>query len=245
MLRSATSLQGFAIEALDGEVGLVYDFLFEATLWSVRHMVVRTGKLFTRRKVLIAPAAIDRPDWTAESLHVRLTTEQVERSPKVDVEQPLTREQLDLVEAYYGWPVPVGAGTLSPVPLIPTPVRAGEGEDRPETREAGGTTLRSIREVTGYHIQAVEGEVGHVDDVVLNDTDWRIPYLVIDTRNWLPGRRVLVPSHSIQTIAWEDNKVHVNLSREALEESPGFEPAALADPEFEHRLKEYYSTHLV
>ena len=44
----------------------------------------------------------------------------------------------------------------------------------------------------GYHILATDGEIGHVDDFLVDDVSWRIRYLMIDTSNWIGGRTVLV-----------------------------------------------------
>ena len=59
--------------------------------------------------------------------------------------------------------------------------------------------LRSIEAVTGYHIHASDGEIGHVEDFLIEDADWSIRYLVVDTKNWWPGKKVLISPRSVTT----------------------------------------------
>jgi hypothetical protein len=100
--------------------------------------------------------------------------------------------------------------------------------------------LRSTREVIGYHIQATDGEIGHVEDFVLNDEIWSIYYMVVDTRNWLPGREVILSTSWIEEVDWIERHVHVNLSQEAVENSPEFDPSVPVNREYEIRLYDYY-----
>jgi hypothetical protein len=94
--------------------------------------------------------------------------------------------------------------------------------------------------VIGYHIQAADGEIGHVEDFVLNDDVWTVHYIVVDTRNWLPGRKVILSTSWIEEVDWLENKVYVNLGQEAVENSPEFDPSAPVNREYEIRLYDYY-----
>jgi sporulation protein YlmC with PRC-barrel domain len=110
--------------------------------------------------------------------------------------------------------------------------RAAKDDDDPH--------LRSVREVTGYHIQGTDGEIGHVDDLIVDDTTWAIRYLVIDTRNWWLDRKVLVAPHWADRISWDVRKVYVNLKREQVKHSPEWHPDAPVNREYEARLYDYY-----
>ena len=70
--------------------------------------------------------------------------------------------------------------------------------------------------VTGYHIEATDGEIGHVDGFVVDDEAWAIRYIEVATRNWWPGKKVLVSPAWIERVSWPDSKVYAGLSREAI-----------------------------
>ena len=68
--------------------------------------------------------------------------------------------------------------------------------------------------------KATDGTLGHVADFLIDDSTWDVRYLMVDTRNWLPGRKVLVPPSAIEDIDWENRQVRVRLNREELKRSP-------------------------
>ena len=101
--------------------------------------------------------------------------------------------------------------------------------------------LRSIKEVTGYHIQAMDDDMGHVEDFIVNDKSWTIHYVVVDTRNWLPGgRKVLISPAWIESIDWPQSRMKVDLSTEQIKESPEYDPHAPVNKEYEARLYDFY-----
>ena len=75
----------------------------------------------------------------------------------------------------------------------------------------------------GYHVQATNGEIGHVEDFLVDGTAWAIVHVVIDTRNWLPGKKVLIAPQQFKKISWTERKVHMDLPREAIKNSPRFD----------------------
>jgi uncharacterized protein YrrD len=80
--------------------------------------------------------------------------------------------------------------------------------------------LHSTREVTGYHIHATDGEIGHVEDFIVDDQSWAVRFLVVDTRNWLPGKKVLLSPRWITRVEWADSSVHFDFTRESVKNSP-------------------------
>jgi hypothetical protein len=243
MLRSTKELRGYAIRASDGEIGKVHEFYFDDLAWVVRYLVVDTSRWLPGRKVLLWPGILDQPDWETQSLPVRLTKEQVENSPPISSDEPVSRQMEVDLHTYYGW-TPywrLGMPVLVPSPAVPSGklADAAEETDEGETVEAD-SHLRSTRAVIGYHIQARDEEVGHIDDFVVDDEAWYIRYLVVDTGNWLPGRKVLVVPAWAEQINWALRKVYVDLSRETIENSPEFDPSMPVNREYEARLYDYY-----
>jgi hypothetical protein len=114
--------------------------------------------------------------------------------------------------------------------------------DQPAAEEivVGEGHLRSTNEVSGYHIAATDGGVGHVQDFLVDDKSWALRYIVVDTRDWLPGRKVLVSPQWLESIHWVDEKVQVELDSEAIRNSPEFDPSVPVDRRYEIALYNYY-----
>ncbi len=129
------------------------------------------------------------------------------------------------------------AKEVLPASLFVRQEQAGQPEPAPE---AGTHVLRSADEVMGYHIEALDDAIGHVEDFIVDDESWKLRYIVVDTRNWLPGRKVLVAPDWIDSIRWVDQMVAVSLSREEISESPEFDPTVPINREYETRLYDYY-----
>ncbi|MBN1584478.1 MAG: PRC-barrel domain-containing protein, partial [Anaerolineae bacterium] len=116
--------------------------------------------------------------------------------------------------------------------------RAGMlNEPAPET---GDRYLRSAREIIGYHIAATDGEIGHVEDLFIDEDSWNIQYFLVDTSNWLGGRHVLIAIDWIERVGWTDKMVHINLTREKIKDSPEYEPGPPLRRDYEMRLYDYY-----
>jgi sporulation protein YlmC with PRC-barrel domain len=249
MLRSMNELYGYTIRATDDTIGSVHDFLCDDREWKVRYLVVDTGNWLPGRKVLIAPEALSKPDWASMTLPVNLTKDQVKDSPDVDTEKPVSRQQEDALRRYYDWPLywggfagPAGTGGYWPTTADTEPVQQSvERTGTTAVHEAPADThLRSAQEVSGYHIQAADGDIGHVDDFILDDDHWTIRYLVVDTRNWLPGRKVVLAPDWVDAVDWNERKVHVSLTKDGVKSSPEFDPEAPVNRQYEETLYDYY-----
>jgi len=242
MLRSLKSLHSFSIAARDGDIGKLYDFFFDDDFWVVRYLVADTGHWLPGRKVLLSPYVTGRAAWDEFRVPADLTREQVKSSPDIDTAKPVSRRRQFELYQYYSWPAHWAGGGVWPNPVAPLPPQPTavprEGE---EEREAGDPHLRSFREITGYHIQASDGGIGHVDDFIVEDEVWEIRYLVVDTRNWIPGRKVLIsPEWVVGPISWSQRQVKVFMTKDDIRSSPPFDPEAAVNREYEVRLYDYY-----
>jgi hypothetical protein len=241
MLRSIESLTGYKIQAQDGDMGKVKEFLFDDETWTLRYLVVDTGSWLSGRKVLLSPLdTLSTPDWASRTFPVGLTKEQVKDSPDINVDKPVSRQhQLDL-HRYYGWPMYWAPVSPTGVPLVtPTPSQI-EKEKAASAEEKGDPHLRSTKEVVGYNINATDGEIGHVEDFIVDDVPWVIRYMVVDTGNWWPGRKVLVAPAWITKVSWSDELVDVDMSKESIKNSPEYNPSAPINKEYEVRLYDFY-----
>lgn len=249
MLRSLTDLFGFAIKATDGHIGRVHDFYFDDQHWTVRYLVADTGGWLSGRLILISPVALKAPDWDARTFPVSLTRPQVEDSPSILSDMPVSRQHEIQLHRHYGWPTYWGGGMvtgeiLAFYPELVAMSRVSDKhpseEDAARSEEGGDPHLRSVREVTGYHVQATDGEIGHVDDFLVDDEDWGIHYIVADTHNLLPGKRVLLSPRWIEQVNWDESKAHVTVSRHKVKEAPEYHSGVTVDRRHEETLYDHY-----
>ena len=223
----AKQLYGTKIAAQDGHIGSVNDLYFDDQAWTVRYLVIDTGKWLPGRKVLIVPAAI-LPPWHGEAeLPVKLTMDQIKSGPDIDSAQPVSRQAEELLHSHYGWSPYWYAGLPGEPPpsLAPSPLE--ERRDAALAAEStGGHHLRSTKEVQGYDVRATDGDIGHIEDFVLDDDCSRILFLTMDLDEWIAGKQVLVSPRSVSRIDWATSGVEVEVSRQALKTSQEYKPAA-------------------
>ena len=239
MLIKAKTLNGYKLDSLDGEIGKVKEFYFDDRHWTIRYLVADTGNWLTGRKVLISPYALNSVIKSDEHLSVDLTKKQIENSPPLDSHKPVSRQFEDDYYGYYGWPTYwSGSSIWGDYPYIERN-RNKWGEFTKGAKE-WDRHLRSTHEVAGYHLQALDGEIGHVSDFIIDDETWAIRYLIINTGNWWPGKKVLVSPHWIERVSWNESKVFVNLSRDTIKESPEYTEDSLITREYEIELHRHY-----
>jgi hypothetical protein len=104
----------------------------------------------------------------------------------------------------------------------------------------GDPNLRSATEVEGYHVAARDGDIGHIDDLLFDDSDWTLRFLVVDTKNWWPGKKVLVAPAWTRGIDWSDEKLHVAAERETIKQAPEYESGMAIDEALERRIFQHY-----
>lgn len=245
MLRDSKDFSGCTIRATDGEIGRVTTLFFDDERWAVRYVVVDTASWFLGREVLISPISITQTNWDDRALEVALTREQVKGSPDIDAHRPVSRQQEMVYASYYGYPYYwVGPGLWG---VAANPGRAVEAHRvmlgaQPAARHdaTDDPHLRSTDEVSGYHVEATDGDIGHIERFLFDDEDWAIRYIVVDTSNWWGGRRVLIAPSWIRGVRWMDSKVSINMTRDAVKRSPEYDPAAQVNREYEDRLYSHY-----
>ena len=193
MLSKAKTLKGYKLKSREGEIGKIKEFYFDDRYWTIRYLVADTGNWLMNRQVLISPYALGAVSKEEEHIAVDLTKKQIEDSPSLDSDKPVSRQFQEAYYGYYGWPVYWdGSYMWGSSPYI---VRERERWRESTKAEKGSwdPNLRSTRDVSGHHVQAADGEIGHVEDFVIDDETWAIRYLIINTRNWWPGKKFWSP----------------------------------------------------
>jgi hypothetical protein len=251
MMQVISVLKGFAVEASDGRIGTVADFLFDDASWRVRWLVVDCGTWLPGRKVLIHPSAVSLADLERQRLPVTLTKAQVERSPELAEDQPVSQQMENQLYTYYGWDPLWGGPYLSETPgAIAWPYMAppyfglgldtGEAHGKRANLHGADPHVRSVNEVMGYHLHAVDGEIGHIENFMIDDADWSIHYFIVDTRNWWHGKRVLISPLAVKSIEWFDRHVELEVSREQVKASPAWDPLDAFTQVYAKRLHKHY-----
>jgi len=241
MLRNTKDLDRYVIRATDGEIGHVKDFYFDDDAWAIRYLVVDAGGWLPDRKVLISPISVEHPNWANGKLSVSITKEQVRHSPDVETDKPVSQQNEVEYMGYFGYPYYWAGGGMwggGFYPYAMAPGYAGFRADRKDReREEDGLTdaerrrhrnddphLRSCKAVTGYHLHATDGDIGHVSGFLIDDETWAIRYVLADTSNWWLGHQVLIAPEWITGVQWPDATVSVDLSRASVKGAPSYDP---------------------
>ncbi|MBF0233606.1 MAG: PRC-barrel domain containing protein [Desulfamplus sp.] len=237
MLRSVNEILGYSIKAKDEEAGKVSNFYFDDERWTIRYLIADTGSWLSGKKVLISPAGFyGKPDWENKTFSVVFENkEQVKMCPDIDENKPVSRQMEQDYANYLNWPAywdSITPQLVTPLGVIPN--------IKNENKKEGDSHLRSTKKVMGYYIHTKDGEIGHVDDFIIDDEKWDIRFIVVTTHNILPGKKVLIPTMWVQKVSWSDSQVYVGLIKENIEKSPPYDPSAPVNSEDEGRLYDYY-----
>lgn len=220
MLIRTSQLKNARLSARDGVIGKVCDFLFDDEHWTVRYVEANTGNWLRGRRVLISPASLETPNIRAQELPVALTRPEIEGAPGIGEDQPVSRQDEAAHARHFGlryyW---IGGKPWArggrPIDIVP------DASESPASARAGDDQrLRSTAEVIGYTTHARDGDIGAVHDFILDTETWSIVFLALDTRKWLPGRRILLPIAWARRVAWTERKLTVDVTRSAIESAP-------------------------
>jgi hypothetical protein len=242
MLRSAKILEHFRVNATDGDIGSVVNFLMDDASWTVRYLVVDTGGFLGGRQVLISPISFGEVDYSASRFRLTLTMDKVRNSPSVNLDRAVSRQHEQEYYGYYGYPNYWGYGGLWGMGNFPGAMAVGaypESRSRPG-EPPGDVHLRSAKDVTGYHIEATDGSIGHIKDFILDDETWEVRYVVVGTTNWWPGKSVLVAPQWATRISWLDRKMYLGMARDAIKSSPEWTGSFPIAREYEEQLHRHY-----
>jgi len=211
--------------------------------------VVDTGGWWTDHKVLLQPSVITRVDFEERVVFVSLTQAKVKCSPELTQDPPVSRQMETSLYDHYGWDPRWGGDGYFLDGIVPTPIGLTRGLDPEAARaldgfgdglEEGDPHLRSVKAVTGANIHAQDGDIGHIQNFLIDDSGWNIRYLIADTSNWWVGKQVLISPYAVREIDWPTNKIDVAITREQVKASPTWDPLAVIDQIYEQRLHRHY-----
>ena len=124
----------------------------------------------------------------------------------------------------------------------------GDVDDEAKDLEnSGKSNLRSVDEVVGYRVNAIEGQIGSLLDLIIDYDNWVTRYLVVSTRyiiehpkDLLEGKKVLVPPELVK-VSWAESEVHVKLPIQILKDGPEYNPGLYLSRDFEEIIYDYYN----
>ncbi len=245
MFTNTKQLKGLVVRATDGELGTIDQLYFDDETWAIRYFTVETGNWLDGRQVLISPHSVLSTDWQNRRIDVSLSMKQVRNSPDIDTHRPVSRQHEVEYLGYYGYPNYWGGSYLWGPEMypggmaIPESFSAATISDR-MAKESQDSNLRSTDVVSSYAIEAVDGEIGHVDNFIVDEKAWAIRYIEVATQNWWPGKKVLVSPIWVERVSWSDSKVYVALTRDEIQKCPEYIDTMKITREYEQRLHSHY-----
>lgn len=252
MLRKLSDFKGFLVYANDDKLGNVEDFYFDQDHFVFRYLVINTGKWLQNQENIISTNEITKIDFDSRKITVDLTKSEIEKSPTLDQNKPISKiKEKELIE-FFGWPnywvkdhssesELIHAGTRERKKLLSFKALKDDKKQDPEEIESN---LRSLDELIGYKIHAQDEKFGHLEDIIVEENKWLIRYLLIDTKNILAGDRVLIAPEWIQSISWQKNEIFINKDKKEIENAPKYKMKKsddLVHRNYEETLYDHYN----
>lgn len=216
MLRSLKKITGYTLQETDDIIGTCADFLFDDKSWVIRYMVADTGNWLIHNKVLITPNLLGESDWQTEKLQLKLTREQLEACPPLDLHAPISREYEILYHEHFEIPfywmgadfregMPNTNGAIDTVDNLPL-----DFDENTADEPSNEGQLRSAIEVMDYSVSTNNKNAGRVDDIIVDGNHWTIHHFSVDTGHIIPGRKISINTEWIDSINWEKQYVAID-----------------------------------
>ena len=243
MLRKIRELGTYRLHATDGDIGHLEQFYFDDRDWKITYFVVDIGTWLHGKKVLMSPSAIIGVDAATKTINASFTKQQVQESDDVGTHKPEGLEQPHDYSLYLGLPYYL-VNALSDSDHGPIPGRAHDPEKGTASehsfQHAADDHLRSSRLVSRYHVMAVDGEIGQIEDGIVEDQTWTIQYVVSTVGNWWSPKKVLLPTEWILWVSAAESNIYVSLTRNQIATAPAFYPEKPLTGDLEIALYNHY-----
>lgn len=219
MLRNSKKLTGFSVLATDGEIGKIRDFIFDEQVWTVRYAEIDVGKLVTGKVVLLSTMILG--PTALFSVGTKLTIEQIVNCPTIDPHIMPDRKYEEKLHNYFSW----------------TYYWAKQSE---VSQYETSYKLQRIRAINGYQVFSLNGEIGHLDDFLLDDLDWKIRYFIINTGNWFFEKKILLSPTWIRKIDDLNSTILISVDQEKIRTAPAYDSSLFLTREYESLLFTHY-----
>lgn len=226
MLQIFRDLVGMPLALKDEKFGSIADVYFDDRDWRARYVVADIGAWYENRQGLLNVDLIGRPDIEKRECPVALTKEQIMHAAAPETDPPVRDQQRDarlatpLSAFFISHPGGIYSPALAEAQIAALSELSDEADD--DARD-GDPHLRSMSEVLGYSISALDDDFGTVDDFLIDPEAWRVSHAVVDTGNWLPGTKVVLARDLLDEISWAERRISAQVSRETVENGPRLE----------------------
>jgi len=226
-MHSVRELLGYDLVSTDGRIGQLHDFYFSDEDWDILYLVADTGRLLPGRKVLISPLVVQQPLKPSRIVELEISQEQIRQGSAATAQPALCHHMQVQLSRYYGWPDYAGGVVM------------------PEAEPGGETSyvrplLRAIYEVLGSPVLGEDGQVGHVEDCIVDDETWIIRYLVVGGSDSSRDAKILLSPQWIDTLDWHAPSFHVGFTRETIRSSPEYHASTPLTRDYEERLHNFF-----
>ncbi|MDF1814379.1 MAG: PRC-barrel domain-containing protein [Verrucomicrobiales bacterium] len=247
MVRSVKDLIGYPIEETDGTIGKVKDFLFDDETHTIRYLVADTGNWLSSHLILISPQHLRDPDtgWTGKRFPVNLTKEEIENCPSLETDAPVSRQYEEAFTKYYSlnpyWTESAMIGYAAPPPSPRDLANNPNLTTGPVMSSVKGDShLRSFNEVRGYDIKAIDGEIGHLEDFIVECDTLRLRFIIVNTHRWLPGGRVMFDIDWLEDFNYMERTAAIELTKDQIKGGPKYDPGEAVNEDSQRILYDYY-----
>ena len=243
MKRSLKEINTYSVQTIDEENGKIKNFLFDEDTWIIRYLDVEMGNFFVEKRILIPKEQIGIPEWEDQNFPIKLTMKRIDDSPGLERDLPVSRRYEQDLANYYDvvpyWPTDKDLYpnrefffTSNKIIRIPKNMVKEENID---------TSLRSFSEVHRYSIKSIDDTFGHLSDLIIDDSDWQIVYVVLDTKNIVPwSKQIILPVEFVEEINFPNREIRIDLTKEAIKNAPEYNSTKAVNSQFEKELTDFY-----
>ena len=231
MLRCLSSILGYKVGVGATSFGHVKDFYFDDRGWTVRYLLIKPLRRYGLDKLLLSPSSLGELKDADKVVPAIVPVEKMLSAPKQEEELTVSRQYEIALSEHYGWPFYWDGKLTSTTPLVTLPDEVVLPE--------GDPNLRSAVEVMGYTVQANDDTVGHIDDFVVSTETWCVESVVVDTRDWLPDRKVTLSHRKVERIDWQSGTIFIPSKTEDVEKLAAFDERAPVNRKVEVRFYDY------
>lgn len=228
MLRSLNVLMNFTIHFGDDEVGKVTDIYIDKSTWSLRYLILDTGKWLSGKTIIVSTQNLDKFDTDNQTITIHRSLNDVESSPEFKNLETLTRKFEENLFAHYQW-VPYwtaqGIAQSGAAPVVLPVQDANEDTDISSSRKE--PDLLTFEDIKSYEVVHEDQTLGWVKDGIYDDGSWDIHSIIFDTGKTLREKIIEVPVKRISSININDKHVLTEMSRQEAEMCDPFNLMAL------------------
>lgn len=249
MLKNLEGLKGFSVVGDDGKVfGNVEDFNFYSPDMAIKYIVVDTGSWLDEREVIFSPECFKEIDYEKKEIHIGVCEIEVKDSPELEKDRRVTRKKERKLVNFFNWPdywgLDIGAGVSIKEGerrklLIKALVEDEYGKDIKKDRNK--SRVKRTSRLKGFQVNSIDGEIGAINDIIIDDKTWLIRYFVVNTKSKLKDDKpTLIAPEWVEKYEWSKNKISIIMSKEEIENAPELKNEKVIETEYQEELYDHY-----